>query len=173
MSQHPASGIRNPFILDPVIQVIQLNTGSPHLVIFVDDMSSVDVVIDGRKIRHDKQLAPDGTNVDFVEVMKDKLFVRTYERGVEDETLSCGTGVTAAALAYASLQSVVHSPQSANKSNVIARNEMTKQTFKINIETPGGTLTVSFTQKEGTFTNIWLEGPAEFVFNGEIEERGT
>ena len=150
---HPASGIRHP------ASSIQLNTGSPHVVIFVDNIQAMDVVSEGRKIRQDTQLAPDGTNVDFVEVMEDKLFVRTYERGVEDETLSCGTGVTAAALAYASEHSVVDSPQS-----VVIRNPESG----IFVETLGGTLTVSFRQHEGNFTDIWLKGPAEFVFRGEL-----
>jgi len=163
MSDIPTSGIRH------LSSGIHIDTGSPHLVMFIDDISAVDVVAKGQKTHHDKQFAPDGTNVDFVQMNEDHLFVRTYERGVEDETLSCGTGVTAAALAYASLQSSVSNPQSAIRSNVIARNEVTKQTSKINVESQGGKLTVSFRQHEGNFTDIWLEGPTEFVFAGEIK----
>ena len=146
--EHRASSIEYP------ASGIQINTGSPHLVIFKDKVRDLDVVIEGRKIHQDKRLAQDGTNVDFIQVHEDHLFVRTYERGVEDETLSCGTGVTAAALAYASLQSSVRSPQSPVTS--------------YNIQTLGGNLTVSFHKHKGTFTDIWLEGPAEFVYHGEI-----
>ncbi|MBC8315403.1 MAG: diaminopimelate epimerase [Bacteroidales bacterium] len=149
MSDIPKSGIRH------LASGIHIDTGSPHLVMFVDDISAVDVVAKGRKIHDDKQFAPDGTNVDFVQMNEYHLFVRTYERGVADETLSCGTGVTAAALAYASWQPADRSPQSPFSS--------------YNIQTLGGNLTVSFYQHEGTFTDIWLEGPAEFVFAGEID----
>ncbi len=160
-----------------------LNTGSPHLVLFTENVSAVDVVAEGRKHRNNPEFAPDGINVDFVEKREQRLFVRTYERGVEDETLSCGTGVTAAALAYASWQIAVGSKQEASGSmpladnrDVIARNEVTKQTrtgTKIEIETPGGQLTVSFRRGKSNFTDIWLEGPAEFVFKGETEVRET
>jgi len=143
----------------------QIDTGSPHLVLFKDHVREIDVVMEGRKLRYDSQYAPDGINVDFVEKMDNGLFVRTYERGVEDETLSCGTGVTAAALA-------VGSSQFAGGNHVIARNKVTKQTpqaSNIKIETLGGQLAVSFQFENGAFTNIWLEGPAEFVFSGEME----
>ena len=174
---------KSSFVLRPSSFLI--DTGSPHLVIFVENVSEIDAVSEGRKLRDDPQFAPDGTNVDFVEIMESNLFVRTYERGVENETLSCGTGVTAAAMAYASWQLAVGSPQlavgsnqSAVSRNVIARNEVTKQTHQesgighrtstIKIETLGGKLTVSFRLKDGTFTDIWLEGPAELVFRGEV-----
>lgn len=93
---------------------------------------------------------PDGINVNFVEGLgEDSIFVRTYERGVEDETLSCGTGVTAAALMSA------HNPRGFNK---------------VDVRTPGGRLSVEFNKLSDTeFENIWLCGPAEFVFSGEIE----
>ena len=168
-----------------------INTGSPHLVIFTDHVRELDVATEGRKLRNDPQFALEGTNIDFVEIREDSLFVRTYERGVEDVTLSCGTGVTAAALAYASgqwavtslraeaasetkqerskgsRQSAVCSPQSSGIQH--PGSSIQDPASKITAETPGGTLTVSFRQDGDSFTDIWLEGPAEFVFSGEIK----
>ncbi|TSA26120.1 MAG: diaminopimelate epimerase [Bacteroidetes bacterium] len=163
---------------------IQINTGSPHLVLFVEDAAAIDVVGEGRKLRNDPQFGPDGTNVDFVEIKGDTLFVRTYERGVENETLSCGTGVTAAALAFASGQWpvgsgqwAVRSPQSAVRSHPTSMSLRAKRSNGIGdpgsgiiVETLGGKLTVYFRLENGTFTDIWLEGPAEFVFEGSIND---
>jgi len=127
-----------------------LDTGSPHFVKFASDVDNVDVLETGREIRHSKRFIPDGINVNFVENKDDDtIYVRTYERGVEDETLSCGTGVTAAALVSA------HNPLGFNK---------------VNVHTPGGKLSVEFNKIDDvTFDNIWLCGPAEFVFSGEVE----
>lgn len=126
-----------------------LDTGSPHFVRFANDVEEVDVVESGREIRNSKRFMPNGINVDFVETRTDdSIFVRTYERGVEDETLSCGTGVTAAALVSA------HNPLGFN------------QVF---VHTPGGKLSVEFNKvSDEMFENIWLCGPAEFVYKGEI-----
>ncbi|MFH1161402.1 MAG: diaminopimelate epimerase [bacterium] len=147
---------------------IQINTGSPHFVVFVDDVSTVDVVKEGRMLRNDPRFVPDGINVDFVEIRDNGLFVRTYERGVENETLSCGTGVTAAALAVASWQLAVGSwqrPVTSHQSPVTGhQSPLTSYA----VETLGGKLTVSFRQRGGDFTDIWLEGPAEFVFSGKM-----
>lgn len=124
-----------------------VNTGSPHHVQFVDDVSNFPVVEEGRKIRHSATYQPAGSNVNFVERTKNGLFVRTFERGVEDETYSCGTGVTAAAI-VAGLQNGQHHFQ---------------------IKTLGGNLEVAFKpQADGTYQDIYLIGPAEKVFEGKI-----
>lgn len=127
-----------------------LNTGSPHHVQLVANLTEYDVFSNGKAIRNGSPYFEEGTNVNFVEKMSDDTFaVRTYERGVEDETLSCGTGVTAVALA------------------MYANQQTTKNA--VNLETPGGTLTVSFEQDGTTYKNIFLKGKATFVFEGEIE----
>lgn len=128
-----------------------LNTGSPHYVAFVNDIRNYNVLEEGKKIRNNSRFKAEGTNVNFVEKQYNELFVRTYERGVENETYSCGTGVTAAAL-VASIKHV------ATASDYCS------------IKTLGGNLTVKFRKHDNnSFTDIWLEGPATFVFRGEIE----
>lgn len=126
-----------------------LNTGSPHFVKFADNVEMIDVLETGREIRYSKAFEKDGINVNFVETLgDDRIFVRTYERGVEDETLSCGTGVTAAAL-------------------LSAHNE--KGFNRVEVKTPGGELSVEFNKiNDSHFENIWLCGPAQPVFTGEI-----
>ncbi|MEI6122856.1 MAG: diaminopimelate epimerase [Bacteroidota bacterium] len=133
--------------VDIFLKDFYLNTGSPHVVQFVKDVDKVDVVKEGRRIRYSDQYAPEGVNVNFVEIQNKSLYVRTYERGVEDETLSCGTGVTASAIAASFVDNV----------------------SSFDITTRGGNLKVSFQKKENKITNIWLEGPATFVYSGEIE----
>ena len=128
-----------------------LNTGSPHYVRMVGDVMNVDVFKKGRDIRYSKDFEQDGVNVNFVEQLpdEDKILVRTYERGVEDETWSCGTGVTAAALIC------YHNENGFND---------------VGVKTLGGTLTVEFDRVDDNhYTNIWLSGPAEKVFDGTIE----
>jgi diaminopimelate epimerase len=126
-----------------------LNTGSPHYIQWVDNVDDVNVKQAGSTIRYDDQFAPGGVNVNFVQRIADRtLKVRTYERGVEDETLSCGTGVTAAAIA--------------------ASGDITG-TFEWTIQTPGGQLTVLFTKDTpDTARNVILRGPAVAVFEGDI-----
>jgi len=149
-----------------------INTGSPHFVLFVEDAFATDVVNEGRKIRNDREFAPEGINVDFVQIRENgDLYVRTYERGVEDETLSCGTGVTAAALAYASGQAEAQhaAPGSGQVEARHAASGSGPAATSIRVETRGGILTVSFRREPDRFTDIWLEGPAKLVFSGVAE----
>ncbi len=125
-----------------------LDTGSPHYVAFGHNINSLDVKSQGRKIRFSSQFAPGGLNVNFAEEKNGKLFVRTYERGVEDETLSCGTGVTAAALAFAE--------------------EKKLQKGAVEILSRGGEMQVSFIKENNTFKNILLTGPAVLAFEGSV-----
>jgi diaminopimelate epimerase len=127
-----------------------LNTGSPHYVEVTDNVRHLDVFHKGREIRYSPEFEKEGINVNFVEQDEeaDKIFVRTYERGVENETLSCGTGVTAAAL-------VCH--HNDNGFNTVE------------VETPGGQLSVEYDKIGDSFKNIWLNGPADKVFDGTIE----
>ncbi|MFH0893960.1 MAG: diaminopimelate epimerase [Bacteroidota bacterium] len=124
-----------------------LNTGSPHFVTFVDNANEVDVVALGRKLRYDQRFAPAGANINFVEKRSGSLYVRTYERGVEDETLSCGTGVTA---------------------SVIAAYFEKKCSNLCDVNTRGGNLVVSFQENNGVISDLKLQGPAEFVFKTTI-----
>ncbi len=128
-----------------------LDTGSPHLIRFVDDPASIDVFKEGRGLRNHETFAPGGTNVNFVgPVSQGEIEMRTYERGVEDETWSCGTGAVASAIA------------SAVKNG-------TGNAFVMKV--PGGKLKVNFdVEGEGRFSNIWLKGPAKFVFEGVIQK---
>jgi len=126
-------------------------TGSPHYIRFIKSINEVDVVQFGKEIRYSDKFKKDGINVNLVEIIDSKkLIVNTYERGVEDETLSCGTGVTACVLAYGF------------KNNLIGNH-------KVSVRVKGGQLEVSFYQESlGIFKNIKLIGPGEFVFSGEI-----
>lgn len=130
-----------------------LNTGSPHLVKITADVMHLDVCRKGREIRYSPAFREEGINVNFVELTDepDIIYVRTYERGVEDETLSCGTGVTAAALVCA------HNDNGFNR---------------VEVKTKGGALSVEYEKRGNQYTNIWLYGPAEKVFEGEMKIHG-
>lgn len=131
-----------------------IHTGSPHYIKMVTELEAYDVVKEGRRIRQSPRFAKEGTNVNFIEVRSEKgkniLYVRTYERGVENETLSCGTGVTACALAAHHLG-------------------MATASDHCMVHTPGGDLRVRFKKTESLYTDIRLEGPATFVFEGTID----
>ncbi len=130
-----------------------MNTGSPHCVVFVENLNAVDVVKNGRQIRNSKLFKKQGINVDFVESNHGFLHIATYERGVEDETLSCGTGVTAAAL-----------------SNYLKHPQLAE--IQVPVIAKGGRLRVRFQPKGPSgFKDIWLGGPAEMVFNGTFPVR--
>lgn len=127
-----------------------LNTGSPHHIQFSDNVAAINVKELGAKIRYGAPYFEEGTNVNFAEQVSENAFkVRTYERGVEDETLACGTGVTAVAIA-------------ANNANKTSKNT-------IQLEVLGGNLEVSFDKNETSYTNVFLKGPAQFVFEGDIQ----
>jgi diaminopimelate epimerase len=129
-----------------------LDTGSPHYVTQVSDVMHTDVVEEGRGIRNSAPFKKEGINVNFVEIRKsDTPLLRTYERGVENETLACGTGTVAAALVLAK------------------KNKSTAKDY-CDIQTMGGNLRVWFSaQKNGAFKDVWLEGPVSMVFKGEVE----
>ena len=126
----------------------EINTGSPHLIIYTSRLNELDVFNEGRKIRYSSKYASQGINVNFVEEKDNSLLIRTYERGVENETYSCGTGVTAAALSY-------HMRHPAER--------------QLTLHTLGGPLNVKWEiNNQGGYHQIVLSGPANFVFEGEI-----
>ena len=131
------------------IKVNFINTGVPHAVIFVEGLDKINVVNIGRQIRFHKKFLPEGANVDFVQIIDDNnIKLRTYERGVEDETLACGTGAVAAALIEARRQRLVLS-------------------CRINVHTKSGeVLKVEFSRINSKFNDVWLEGKASLVYEG-------
>ena len=126
-----------------------LNTGSPHYVKFDTNVVQKNVFVEGRAIRNNDTYKKEGININFVEEKEDHLFVRTYERGVEDETYACGTGVTAVALA-----------------NAVAKNLVGERETAIKVL--GGDINIKFNYDGNKFTNIFLEGPAVQVFSGNM-----
>ncbi|MEX2590703.1 MAG: diaminopimelate epimerase [Chitinophagales bacterium] len=129
-----------------------LNTGSPHCVVYQKQLKDADIAGQGRKIRNSAPYKKEGINVNFIEAFtKNELYVRTYERGVEDETYSCGTGVVAASLAD-------------------FLEDKTSDKWRI-LHTLGGKLKVAFDFEDNAFSNIVLSGPAEYVFKGEWKSK--
>ncbi|MFW5778023.1 MAG: diaminopimelate epimerase [Bacteroidota bacterium] len=128
-----------------------LDTGSPHMVQFVENVKSLNVFEEGRNIRYSSEWEKQGINVNFVEITEDELLIRTYERGVENETWACGTGVTAAAIA-------AHAAGIKRKNNTYT------------LWAKGGKLSVSFDHfRHHHYQNIVLTGPAVKVFEGELD----
>ena len=128
-----------------------LDTGSPHYVVFVEDLDDINIVENGQAIRYSKRFREEGVNVNFVELKGNGIEVATYERGVEGETYSCGTGVCAAAIAYQ-----------------LYRKDTSIHT--VDIQTKGGPLRVRFdAQADGSYQNLWLCGPATKVFEGQCQ----
>ncbi len=126
-----------------------VQTGSPHLIQLTDDTNNLNVATEGAAIRYSQRFSKEGINVNFVRMGDGELWMRTYERGVEAETLSCGTGVTAAALSLAALQPELR---------------------EVAVHTRGGDLSVKLERTpEGGFHDVWLCGPAQAVFQGSIE----
>ena len=127
-----------------------LDTGSPHFVTMANDVMHLDVFKKGREIRYSDEFKEEGINVNFVQQTEepDKIIVRTYERGVEDETYSCGTGVTACALVC------YHNDNGFNR---------------VEIQTKGGQLSVEYDKLGDSFKNVWLNGPAVKVFEGMVD----
>lgn len=125
-----------------------LNTGSPHYISYKNGFKEEGIVEEARKIRYNNRFKEEGTNVNFVKLEENSLFVRTYERGVENETFSCGTGVVASAISAG------------------LKNNSNEHVYQI--KTLGGDLKVSYDAdfEKNEFKNIWLEGPATFVFSG-------
>lgn len=139
--------MRNVDLAVPTPMGITFDTGSPHLVCKVSGLMDYPVVVEGRKLRNSDLFMPSGININFIEEVDGQLFIRTYERGVEDETLSCGTGVIAAALAHSRSGQPDH---------------------EIAIQARGGRLKVKFEKHGESFQNIWLIGPAEKTFEGKL-----
>ncbi|MBM3246089.1 MAG: diaminopimelate epimerase [Candidatus Omnitrophica bacterium] len=133
------------------LKVNFINTGVPHTVVFAAGLDKIDIVNLGRQIRRHQRFKPAGTNADFVEVISDDTIkIRTYERGVEDETLACGTGSVASALLYA-----IRYTLSANS------------IIKVHTQS-GEILKVYFTKIANNFRDVWLQGRAKIVFKGEF-----
>ena len=127
-----------------------LNTGSPHYIAYTEDLHKLDLVKAAHEIRYSERFKEVGINVNYLEPKNGILHIRTYERGVEDETLSCGTGATAAAIAH------------------YLEQDSTQKRYNQKIKTKGGNLHISFEKKKKCFENIILSGPADLVFQGNI-----
>jgi diaminopimelate epimerase len=131
-----------------------MDTGSPHYVTFCRDVSQLDIMAEGRNVRNSPEYKEKGINVNFVDAQENKFHMRTYERGVEAETYSCGTGTVATALA-------------------LDQEGLLKEKDKAVLLTPGGKLEVTFKKGSGGYTDIWLTGPAVQVFEGIYDMNET
>lgn len=124
-----------------------LDTGSPHVVKIVNSIQDVNVAVEGKKLRYDERFGPNGSNVNFIQLNQQQLDIRTFERGVEAETYACGTGAVASA---------------------IIANQVMPDNFSFVLKALGGQLEVKFEKTGNNYHNIWLKGPAEKVFEGQI-----
>lgn len=136
------------FINRTKLPLVSMNTGVPHALLFTDDLEAIDMETMGKKVRYHSSFAPAGTNFSAVKMTKDQVLIRTYERGVEAETLACGTGATAAAIAAALLFNVA-------------------PPVKVKVRS-GDTLTIDFSLAAGKPAGVKLSGPCHEVFRGEI-----
>ena len=127
-----------------------LDTGSPHFIRLCPNLNELDLTLAAHEIRYGARYKEEGINVNFIEPTEDGIAIRTYERGVEDETLACGTGVTAAAIAWA-----------------VKNEHFGQQSYQV--QAAGGALSVKFDRHKDSFKEVWLTGPATLVFQGEIE----
>lgn len=142
--------MKNVDTIDVNAEYVFLDTGSPHHVQMEESLDLLDVKALGAKIRYSDLYGKTGSNVNFVHQENEDTFsLRTYERGVEDETLSCGTGATAVAIAMKAIGKT--------------------QSEAINLNVQGGKLSVTFHERDGKFTEVFLKGPAEFVYKGTAE----
>ena len=140
----------NVSVIETIADDVFMDTGSPHYVTIVEDVLEIDLMKDARKVRYNDRFSSEGTNVNFVEMMDGVMHIRTYERGVEDETLSCGTGATACAIAMHYLGHISE--------------------LEVPVKVLGGKLSVSFEPNaDGSYSNIWLTGPTASVFEGKTE----
>ena len=143
------------------LKVNFINTGVPHVVIFVEGLNRINVVNIGRQVRFHRYFAPKGTNVDFVQIQDDNnIKLRTYERGVEDETRACGTGAVAAALLSARSRINPHTFW-------ISEGQRLRKGAGVNVHTEsGGILRVEFDKQDAKFKDVWLEGKVRVVYSG-------
>ena len=155
---HTAKILNNDSVMISIVEPVSVNklsngdftvnTGSPHYIQFTENFKSLDFLNHCKSIRNNDVYINDGINVNIVKKLKDGIEIRTYERGVENETLSCGSGVTAAALTFAYQNKFVGN--------------------SVNVKTKGGDLKVNFKKESDFFKDIYLIGPSKFVFSGEF-----
>lgn len=139
--------IQNVLSYDKYEDDYYMHTGSPHYMKFYNNVDEEDLILISREIRYSEKFKPGGTNVNFIQKVNNyTIKIRTYERGVENETYACGTGATACALTQAIVEEIPRG--------------------NIKVKAKGGDLSVDFVQDSSGFSDVWLEGPAEFVYKG-------